>query len=1415
MTSAPRTSDSTWQFAIDVGGTFTDCVAIHPDSTVRTFKTLSSGRTKGRIERLSSETAFFDPARSLDPPGFWNGARLWLEGANSTDGVLIAESRSDGTIVLGDVEGASLREGNRYEITTDEEAPVLGIRHLLGLRPGVPFPSCEVRLGTTRGTNALLERKGARVGLVTTRGFGDLLRIGDQARPKLFDLAIRKPDPLFAAVLEVDERLAADGSVLLSPALSVVREGLVALRQQGIESLAIVLLHSYRNPIHEQVVAAAADGLGFREVVLSSAVSPTIKIVPRGESTVVDAYLNPVLREYVTRIAGQLTPSAAASFIPTGPEMLEFPLTFAPSSDNPATSLVAGFGVYLESRGLRITRERGIVLSVLEQLSRPFEVEELVAAVAKSGSAARLSRATVYRTLHLLVEGGFYRAVAGSLYPDQFERTARPRAIGPHANLQVMTSAGGLVSAEGFTGRDSILSGPAGGVVGSSRTAARAGFPRSIGFDMGGTSTDVSRYDGRFELEYESRKAGVRIASPMLAIETVAAGGGSVCRFDGVKLVVGPESAGSDPGPACYGRGGPVTITDCNLVLGRLVEEQFPFRLDREAVQQRLAELADQVAEGTARRMSPEELAGGFLEIANAHMARAIRRISVSRGYDPADYALSVFGGAGAQHACPLAAQLGMQTIVIHPFAGALSAYGIACADTVRHAASSLLTPLATLDAAALESLFQSLEAEATSGLAGNEPGGTIRFHRTLDLRYSGVETTLSVAVTPGADLAENYAAAHEREFGYRRPDRAIEAVAARVEARLASPEPPAPDVPNRWSLATEPHPLYLDGSWTSCPRYVRSREGTVDTVVGPALLSESMTTIVVDRGFAAAMDNEGTVLLRWSSERESAHQETEATADPVQLEIFNNLFASIAEQMGETLRRTSISTNVKERLDYSCALFDAAGELIVNAPHIPVHLGAMAETVRHVLADNPDLAPGDVVLTNDPFRGGSHLPDLTVVTPVFDDAGTTLLFVVASRAHHAEIGGIVPGSMPPFSKTLAEEGVLIRNFRIVRRGEFREQALRRLLGDPNAGEAETTAHGEAGIVIPRYPSRRPDDNVADLTAQIAANQTGVHLLRQLVANQSLGRVQRYMRFIREAAAVKVRRALAAMPDGEYRCVDHLDDGSPIAVTITVAGETAGVDFTGTGSVLATNLNANRAIVTAAVLYVFRALIDEDIPLNGGVLEPVELRIPESLLSPPAHDDPARCAAIVGGNVETSQRVVDVLLQALGRAACSQGTMNNLTFGDTTFGYYETICGGSGATPEASGADAVHTHMTNTRMTDAELFEQRYPVRIRQFAIRQGSGGAGRQPGGAGIIRELEFLRPMTLSILSQRRGPYPPAGLAGGEPGQVGRNTLMTADGKVSDLGSAAQVAVETGDRVVIETPGGGGFGPQASETV
>jgi 5-oxoprolinase (ATP-hydrolysing) len=1344
----------TWQFAIDVGGTFTDCIGVTPSGQVRTYKTLSSGRTKGVMSEIGVDLRFFDPARRHDPAGFWQGAELQMGG--STCGT-IAENQ-DGWMTLYESISYVGRPGKPYELLTGEEAPVLGIRYLLGLKPRQPFPPAEVKLGTTRGTNALLERKGAKVALVTTRGFEDVLRIGDQARPKLFELAIRKPEPLFIETLGVWERLAADGSVLQPIDTDGLTERLKTLRDGGVDSLAIALLHSYCNPVHELAVARAAFGLGFREVVQSAAVSPTIKIVPRAESTVLDAYLNPVLRDYIARIATQL--GAAGGIASAHP----------PGEMN------------LTSEQVEISRR-------LQSMTGQFDVETVVQTFAAEQRFQAVSRATIYSTLNLLVERGMLRIVTLPFDRDVLEWTDARASSG--VSLKLMTSAGGLVDAAQFTGRDSILSGPAGGVIGSSQTAARAGCPRSIGFDMGGTSTDVSRYDGRWELEYESRKAGVRIASPMLAIETVAAGGGSICSFDGVKLVVGPKSAGSDPGPVCYGRGGPLTITDCNLALGRLVADQFPFPLNREVVLRRLEELAEEVAKGTGRRYSPEELASGLVEIANAHMARAIRRISVARGYDPADYALSVFGGAGAQHACALASQLRMERVVIHPLAGALSAYGIACADAAAHRSRMMLRLLRDMTAEELAAVFQELEAEGRSELSGD--GESVRTERSLDLRYAGLESSITVAAPQDGAFAAAYEAAHQREFGYLRPDRPIEIVTARVEVRAGASSPPEIVVPKRWRpVEGDPVRVFLNGAWAECVPYRRDDDGSVQAVEGPALLSESMTTVLVEAGFRAEIVADGSILMTRLRDAASGADRDYGSADPVRLEIFNNLFASIAEQMGETLRRTSVSTNVKERLDYSCAVFDGGGELIVNAPHIPVHLGAMSETVKFVMADNPDLAPGDVVLTNDPFRGGSHLPDLTVVTPVFSDDGSKIQFVVASRAHHAEIGGIVPGSMPPFSKTLADEGVLIRNSRVVRRGEFQEAALRTLL---------------AGTSPDRQGSRRPDDNVADITAQIAANQTGVQLLRSLIAEQSWDVVERYMRFIREAAASKVRLALAAIPDGEFTCTDHLDDGSPICVRITVAGERAVVDFAGTGPVLATNLNANRAIVTAAVLYVFRLLIDEEIPLNGGVLEPVEIRLPPCLLNPPAHDDPAQCAAIVGGNVETSQRVVDVLLGALKLAAGSQGTMNNLTFGDGTFGYYETICGGSGATSSADGSDAVHTHMTNTRLTDVELLEHRYPVRVREFAIRRGSGGAGLHHGGDGVIRDIEFLRPLTVSILSQRRGAFPPPGLDGGQPGGVGRNTLIQGE-RETDLGAAAQIAVAAGDRLRIETPGGGGCG-------
>ena len=1270
---ARRTAQPPWRFAIDVGGTFTDCVGIAPDGQLRVFKTLSSGQTKGVVADVIDTSTIVDPARCLDPPGFWDGATLRFSG-HEAEFTVSRHNAANGALTVSPPLPSSLRRGVAYEVSTGDEAPVLGIRHLLGLAARDAIPPCEVRLGTTRGTNALLERRGAAVGFVTTQGFGDLLLIGDQSRPHLFELSIRKPAPLASHVMEVQERLSADGSVLTPVDRILAREQLSELESRGVESLAVALLHAYRNPIHELIVGEMAREVGFREVVLSHQVSPSIKIVPRAESTVLDAYLNPILRQYVERIEQRL------------------------------------------------------------------------------GGGAE--------------------------------------------SLLLMTSSGGLVSADRFSGKESVLSGPAGGAIGFSTTAQRAGFAHSIGFDMGGTSTDVSRFDGRFEMEYESRKAGVRIASPTLAIETVAAGGGSICGFDGVKLTVGPESAGSDPGPTCYGRGGPLTITDCNLVLGRIAAMRFPFPLDFAAAQSRLAELSQQIEEQAGYSLSPEELAEGLIAIANSHMARAIRRISVSRGYDPQDYALAVFGGAGAQHACELASELGMRSVVIHPLASVLSAYGIACASETRHASRTLLRPIAELNDASLGALFQELVEQAgEASLSG------FVVERSLELRYQGVETSITLLdPVDMEEIAARYEAAHEREFGFRQSGRAIEVVAARVTLRQAGGPPPEVRVTHGWRpISSTPQRLRVRNAWRDVIPWERVPAGGpsgTTSIVGPALICESMTTLFVDEGYRAEFSPDGSIVLRCNthSEGQSLHvertsQSQDAAPDPVRLEIFNNLFASIAEQMGETLRRTSVSTNVKERLDYSCALFDARGELIVNAPHIPVHLGAMSETVKWVLVDNPDLQPGDVVLTNDPYRGGSHLPDLTVVTPVFGEAGT-IQFVVASRAHHAELGGIVPGSMPPFSRTLADEGVLIRNLRVVQRGVFQEQTLHQLL-----------THGTA-------PSRRPADNIADVMAQIAANQTGVQLLDQLVLTHTLPVVQQYMRFIREAAAAKVRQALSAIPDGEFRCVDFLDNGSPIAVTITIRGETARVSFEGTGGVLATNLNANRAIVTSAVLYVFRLLINEEIPLNGGVLMPVTIDLPECLLNPPAHADPVQCAAIVGGNVETSQRVVDVLLGALRLAAASQGTMNNLTFGDKTFGYYETICGGSGATSSAPGADAVQVHMTNTRLTDVELMEHRYPVRVRQFAIRQRSGGHGAHRGGNGIIREIEFLRPMTASILSQRRGPYAPPGLDGGAPGQLGCNTLIRSSGEVTNLGAAAQVSIEPGDRIRIETPGGGGWG-------
>ncbi len=1282
-----------WEFWIDVGGTFTDCVARSPDGELTTFKTLSSGATQGQVGDVTGPRQFTDRLRANDPPGFWVGASLRFADDSARtlhETTITGFDQRRGFETAGPLP-PSIRPGASYEIRTGDEAPLLAIRHVLGLAAGEPLPAVNVRLGTTRGTNALLERTGAKTAFVTTRGFADGLLIGNQDRPRLFDLAIQKPDPLFTTVIEIDERVDAAGQVLRAPNPQTVRQQFEWLRETtDTESIAICLLHAYQFPDHEKLIARIAAEAGFTEVSKSSDVAPLIKFVSRGDTTTLDAYLQPVLREYIAGIRQSLD--------------------------------------------------------------------------------------------HESTKG--------------------------RSSMKVMTSSGGLVDADRFNGAQSILSGPAGGVVGFSRVAEQAGFDKAIGFDMGGTSTDVARYDGRFELQFETQKAGVRIMSPVLAIETVAAGGGSICRFDGVKLVVGPESAGADPGPACYGRGGPLTVTDVNLYLGRIPEREFPFPLNRRAVEEHLRALCAEIAAAPSpRQYEPRELAAGFVEIANANMVRAIRRISVARGYDPADHVLVTFGGAGGQHACAIARTLGMRQVLVHPYAGILSAYGMGLADVRRHRECSVLRRLSADSLAEMEPTFAAMETAAIEEIQREDvPSSHIAPpERSLDLRYEGVEATINVPQPADGDYAAAYEAQHEQLYGYRRSGHPIEIAVARVEVIARTPAPPVESQPSqkRRPEPRETVPVTFGGDAQPTGLFHRRDLHAGDELTGPAILCEPTSTVVIDPGFTATVMPRGEILVTDTGKAcpttppsppvATRGLALDAPADPVRLEIFNNLFASIAEQMGVTLQKTAVSTNVKERLDFSCAVFDTGGGLVVNAPHIPVHLGAMSETVRHIIADNPDMAPGDVFVTNDPYRGGSHLPDITVVTPVHDAAGE-LLFFTASRAHHAEIGGITPGSMPPFSKNLAEEGVLIQNFKLVDRGESRADVLRELL--------------TSGL----FPTRNVEDNLSDIAAQVAANQAGVRLLKDLIAQQTLPVVRAYMGHIQQAAAQKTRLALAVLSDGQRSFTDHLDDGTPISVTVTISGETAVVDFSGTGPVLPSNLNANRAIVTAAVLYVFRCLIAEEIPLNSGVLEPIEIVLPECLLNPPPHDDPRQCAAVVGGNVETSQRVVDVLLGALGIAAASQGTMNNLTFGDDRFGYYETICGGSGATPHADGADAVHTHMTNTRLTDVEIIERRYPVRIRDFTIRDGSGGTGQHKGGDGVIRRIEFLAPLRISLLTQRRGDFRPFGLSGANAGSPGRNTLKRHgfDGE-TDLGGCTSFDVGAGDVLTIATPGGGGFGNSA----
>ncbi len=1163
------------------------------------------------------------------------------------------------------------------------DAAVQGVRDLLGLAKDAAIPAeaiDAIKMGTTVATNALLERKGERTLLAITKGFRDALRIGYQARPRLFDRHVVLPELLYEDVVEVEERMANDGNVVTPLDREATRTALQAAYDRGYRAIAIVFMHGYRYTEHERAVAEIAREIGFPQVSTSHETSPLIKLVGRGDTTVVDAYLSPILRRYVDQVAEQVG----------------------------------------------------------------------------------------------------------------------------DVRLMFMQSSGGLTDARMFQGKDSILSGPAGGIVGGVRTAQRAGFDKLITFDMGGTSTDVAHYDGEYERAFDTLVAGVRMRAPMMRIHTVAAGGGSICFFDGARYRVGPESAGANPGPASYRRGGPLTVTDCNVMLGKLQPDFFPRvfgphqdeALDADVVREKFATLAEEIKAATGNSRTAVEVADGFLKIAVENMANAIKKISVQRGYDVTEYTLCSFGGAGGQHACLVADALGMKKVYLHPFAGVLSAYGMGLADVRALREKSVEERLVEGLVPRLEEVLGELTAEADGELARQQiPQARRSMLRRLHLKYEGTDTAIEVEYGPVGRMKDEFETAHRQRYGFVMAEKALVVETAAVEAIGATGdvnEGTASVAPSQGdgakALATVRS--YMAGEERDAPIYDRADMIAGQKINGPAIIREPTATTVIEPGWQAEMNAGGDLVLT----RVVPLPKREAigtSVDPVMLEVFNNLFMSIAEQMGFTLQNTAYSVNIKERVDFSCAIFDNDGSLIANAPHMPVHLGSMGESIRAVIRNNEgSIRPGNVYMLNAPYNGGTHLPDITIVTPVFDEAGKEILFYVGARGHHADIGGLTPGSMPPGSRVVEEEGVLVDNFLLIDQGEFQEKALYELL-----------ASGQ-------YPARNPDQNVADIKAQIAANEKGVSELRRMVAHFGLDVVRAYMGHVQDNAEESVRRVIDVLKDGEFTY--PLDNGAQVHVSITIDKEkrSAKVDFTGSSDQLENNFNAPSAICRAAVLYVFRTLVEDDIPMNEGCMKPIELIIPDGSMLAPRYP-----ASVVAGNVETSQVITDTLYGALGVMAAAQGTMNNTTFGNDRYQYYETIAGGSGAGPDFDGTDAVHTHMTNSRLTDPEVLEMRFPVRLESYEIRRGSGGNGRHRGGDGAIRKLRFLEEMTISILSNHRI-VPPYGMAGGEPGMLGRNWIERTDGTIVEMTGTDSNPIHPGDLWVLETPGGGGYGEPAEET-
>jgi 5-oxoprolinase (ATP-hydrolysing) len=1159
------------------------------------------------------------------------------------------------------------------------DSSVQGIKDILGVKDGEVVPVDEIaaiKMGTTVATNALLERKGEPTLLVTTRGFRDALRIGYQNRPDLFALHIELPEMLYSEVLEVDERMGAHGAVLMPLDESSAATGLQAAYDKGYRSVAIVLMHGYRYHEHENRLANLAKSIGFTQISVSHEASPLMKLVSRGDTTVVDAYLSPILTKYINQVATEL-------------------------------------------------------------------------------------------------EG-----------------------LGDHGGrLMFMQSSGGLTEAGFFQGKDAILSGPAGGVVGMARVCEAAGFKKIIGFDMGGTSTDVSHYDGEFEKAFETHVAGVRLRAPMMLIHTVAAGGGSILHFDGSRYRVGPDSAGAYPGPASYRNGGPLTVTDCNVMLGKLQPDFFPklfgpearHALDKQTCETKFAELAKEIADKTGNPRRPEQVAEGFLSIAVQNMANAVKKISVQRGYDVTEYTLCCFGGAGGQHACLVADALAMKSILIHPFAGALSAYGMGLADTVvgrQQAIERILDDGCLSD---LDKQFDQLQQAGIDEISSQgEDRDNLDFRRLLHIRYQGSDTALVVKHSTLDNVKREFERVHKMRFGFTSPDKNM--LVESIEVEVVSAARPSTIVNRLGSekLAEDAYSVmdcFMNDEWQPTPFYRREALTVSKSIKGPAVILDPISTIVIEPGWQGTLTPDDNILLeRYLERKDSVTIGTEV--DPVMLEIFNNLFMSIAEQMGLVLENTAASVNIKERLDFSCAIFDPTGALVANAPHMPSHLGSMGESIKAVIRERKGrIAPGDAYILNAPYNGGTHLPDITIVKPIFSDQ-RKLLFYVASRGHHTDIGGKTPGSAPADSTSIEEEGVVINTFKLVEEDRFREREIYEILTQG------------------RWPSRNPEMNIADFKAQLAACEKGAQELSKMVDHYGVATVHSYMRHVQSNAEESVRKVLAALEGGSFTY--ELDFGSQISVSVTVDQEKreAVVDFTGTSPQHSGNFNAPTAVVKAAVLYTFRCLAADNIPLNEGCLKPIEIIIPEKTMINPEYP-----GAVISGNTETGQALVGALFGALGIAASSQGTMNNFIWGNDEHQYYETICGGSGATSEHDGTDAVHTHMTNSRLTDPEVLEWRFPVILESFSIRKGTGGRGAKHGGDGVVRRVKFLEPMQANILSGHRK-IPPYGLAGGGSGAVGINTVEHADGSVTHLAGTDQIDLKAGDVFVIQTPGGGGYG-------